>query len=299
MDYSYFTPVPQPFQFLGLPPTPAHSQTPQVDDCIIESPPNTYDPAVFLPFEPPFRFDPNAPNPPPLSPTKAEANTALEHTTGMDGGGPALDIDNDPTSRDSSEEKDNLTPALSRRKAQNRAAQRAFRERKERHVKDLEQKLTSLEHASTTLASDNERLKRELEKIATENEILRATYALPKSHSDPHRTPLVPSATNGPTSYSPTQFYTTMLSDHPSHPSEISHKITVSNTTGERLLAAGATWDLIQAHPSFKAGLVDIGDVSERLKKSFQCDGQGPVFAEGDIRRAVEESVAAGSDELI
>jgi len=90
-----------------------------------------------------------------------------------------------------------------------------------------------------------------------------------------------------------------MLSAHPKNPTEVSHKITVSRTTGERLLAAGATWELIQAHPSFKKGLVDIGDVSERLKKVFQCDGQGPVFAEGDIRRAIEESVATGSDELI
>ena len=100
-------------------------------------------------------------------------------------------------------------------------------------------------------------------------------------------------------SYSPKDFYTNMLSVHPNKPTEISHKITVSRTTGERLLGAGATWDFIQAHPSFKAGLVDIGDVSERLKKVFQCDGQGPVFAEGDIKRAIEDSVAAGSDELI
>ena len=54
-------------------------------------------------------------------------------------------------------------------------SQRAFRERKERHVRELEQKLSDLEKASNSLHEDNERLKRELAKYATENEILRAT----------------------------------------------------------------------------------------------------------------------------
>lgn len=183
-------------------------------------------------------------------------------------------------------------------------------------MKDLEQKLTSLEQTSSTLASDNERLKRELEKVATENEILRATTAVPSyaSNTHPHsndystslsstqdgKAHIHPDTVNGPSFSSSAEFYTTMLAAHPGvSGGYISHKITVSHTTGERLLAAGATWDMILAHPSFKAGLVDIGDVAERLKKVFQCDGQGPVFAEGDIRKAVEESVAAGSDELI
>jgi hypothetical protein len=56
---------------------------------------------------------------------------------------------------------------------------------------------------------------------------------------------------------------------------------------------------MIQSHDLFKRGLVDVGDVCERLKRVAKCDGQGPVFEEGDVRRAIEESVAGGSDELI
>jgi AP-1-like factor len=179
--------------------------------------------------------------------------------------------------------------------------QRAFRERKERHVKDLEQKLTTLEQTSTSLHADNERLKRELAKIATENEILRATsgshtngHLNGHGHSPSHHSPIT---TTGPLSFSPTDFYSSVL--HPHHSKTPSHRITVSETTGERLLAAGATWDLIQSHELFKRGLVDVGDVCERLKRVAKCDGQGPVFEEGDVRRAIEESVAGGSDELI
>ena len=75
--------------------------------------------------------------------------------------------------------------------------------------------------------------------------------------------------------------------------------MTTCGETGERLLDAGATWDLIQGHELFQRGMVDIGFVSERLKGSAQCDGQGPAFREGAVRRAIEESAANGNDELI
>lgn len=80
---------------------------------------------------------------------------------------------------------------------------------------------------------------------------------------------------------------------------EPTHRITVNEATGERFLDAGATWDMIQSHPLSKKSMVDIADVCERLKGYAQCDGQGPVFEEGRIRQVIEESSAAGYDELI
>lgn len=232
-------------------------------------------------------------------------------------------------------------------------------------MKDLEQKLNNLEEASSSLHDENERLKRELAKIATENEILRATSAM-NGHDNgmAHEEEL----TTAPLRFSPTDFVTTVVeahrqaqvdherqeksgekhqnvnssqippaqsprnfqnhrsqpphhleatrshstsrhhqpfttdTDHSAQPNQINHyahRVTFSPTTGEKLLNAGATWDLIQEHELFTRGLVDVGDVSERLKKVAQCDGQGPVFAEGEVRRIIEESVAGGRDELI
>lgn len=304
MDYSYFSAAPQPYQLFGLPPTPATTHTPQPEDYGNGSPSDQY--AQFHTFDPSFRFDHSALVEPPQSPTQSlQRNSSISvngtETNGNAVNGMSLDNGEDQGRRSSSEEKESLTPAQSRRKAQNRAAQRAFRERKERHVKDLEQKLTTLEQTSTSLHADNERLKRELAKIATENEILRATsgshtngHLNGHGHSPSHHSPIT---TTGPLSFSPTDFYSSVL--HPHHSKTPSHRITVSETTGERLLAAGATWDLIQSHELFKRGLVDVGDVCERLKRVAKCDGQGPVFEEGDVRRAIEESVAGGSDELI
>lgn len=173
------------------------------------------------------------------------------------------------------------------------SSQRAFRERKERHVKDLEAKLASLEAAQSQTASENEKLRREMQKMSTENEILRATSS---AHAQ-HNGSLSPVAgiTTGPMQYNPSEFYDDLLQNHANKTP--SHRIVESG--GERLLAAGSTWDYIINHDLFKKGLVDVADVSERLKCQAKCDGQGPVFEERAVLKAIMDSVASGSDELL
>ncbi|KAI4742274.1 hypothetical protein E4T50_07335 [Aureobasidium sp. EXF-12298] len=83
-----------------------------------------------------------------------------------------------------SEEKEPLTPAQRRRKAQNRAAQRAFRDRKRQRVQELEAQLSVMEVRTNSLESDNERLKHELLVTREENEALRgATRTQPPSNT--------------------------------------------------------------------------------------------------------------------
>jgi AP-1-like factor len=55
-----------------------------------------------------------------------------------------------------------------KRKAQNRAAQRAFRERKEKHLKDLENKVQELEKLSEAANNENETLRAKVEKMTVE-----------------------------------------------------------------------------------------------------------------------------------
>ena len=172
--------------------------------------------------------------------------------------------------------------------------QRAFRERKERHVKDLENRLQQLEHAQQQAVSENEKLKRDLQKMSTENEILRATSLAGGNAGSPGAN--AAPTTTGPMSYNPTDFYSNVLQNHANKTP--SHRV-VTSDDGERLLAAGATWDLIINHELFKRGLVDIADVSDRLKSQAKCDGQGPVFEERAILEAIDQSVASGTDELL
>lgn len=68
------------------------------------------------------------------------------------------------------------------------------------------------------------------------------------------------------------------------------HRITISPSTGQRLLSAGAVWEYIQASELFQDGLVEIEDVSRRLQGKAECDGSGPAFEEIVIQKALEES---------
>lgn len=72
-----------------------------------------------------------------------------------------------------------------------------------------------------------------------------------------------------------------------------------STNTWSRRLDAGATWDLLQNHPLFLSGAVDVGEVCEKLKKLARCDGSGPVFDEAQVRRIIEDVAKTTSDELI
>ncbi|RMJ27417.1 B-zip transcription factor [Aspergillus sp. HF37] len=304
MDYSYYSSShPRPFSPYGLHslPTPDHSQTPRnggLEDAF--SALNNYNSNNFGPS---LRFDPASFVPPPHSPPRSISSNGPANNPadpipadGAVDGQPAVE---QIPGRSSSEEKDGVFLPKSRRKEQNRAAQRAFRERKERRVRDLEEKVSGLENASITLQAENERLRHELAKSATENEVLRATSSplrrrTPSSSSrHRRRSEELEPATATPMA---TSFFSRLI---PEGEPARRHRVAVSGTTGERLLDAGSTWDLIQGHELFERGAVDIADVCVRLKRNTQCDGQGPAFKEGDVRRAIEECAARGSGGMV
>ncbi|KAI1121266.1 PAP1-domain-containing protein [Nemania abortiva] len=71
----------------------------------------------------------------------------------------------------------------SKRKAQNRAAQRAFRERKEKHLKDLETKVEELEKASNATNDENTQLRSQIEKLTVELEQYKKKLSVVTSRS--------------------------------------------------------------------------------------------------------------------
>jgi AP-1-like factor len=95
--------------------------------------------------------------------------------------------------------------------------------------------------------------------------------------------------------YSPTDFYTKVLNEHENKTP--SHRI-VTIMSGERLLAVGAAWGYIIKHPPYVSSLVDVGEVSDRLKRVAKLDGQGTVFEEKDIIDAIVKSVSSRADLL-
>jgi len=292
MDYPYFTTAaPQAYPFVGLPPTPSDH-----DFSSNPSPPDANYDFQFESYNQHFTQNTqNALHKPPQTPHPQHDGHKPSFSSSRNGHGLDQDLvintNTNPINQagSNSDDDENTLPAVSRRKAQNRAAQRAFRERRERHVKDLEAQNANLEKNSASVAQENERLKLQLQKATTENEILKITSANPRERSEP-----LP--THGPMRFSPTDFYTEVLHAHENKTP--SHRI-VTSESGQKLYAAGATWDYIINNQLFKRGLVDIGDVSDRLKRVAKCDGQGPVFEEREILSAIEKSVASGNDELL
>jgi AP-1-like factor len=72
---------------------------------------------------------------------------------------------------------------LLKRKEQNRAAQRAFRERKEKHVKDLEDQVAALEAKNEATEAENTNLRDLLSRLQEENLALKEaqfTFSVPK-----------------------------------------------------------------------------------------------------------------------
>ena len=73
----------------------------------------------------------------------------------------------------------------------------------------------------------------------------------------------------------------------------------LGSRTESHLLSASATWDLLQSHPLYLSGAVDIGEVCERLKKMARCEGTGPLFEEEEVRKIIEEVGRSSDDESI
>ena len=105
--------------------------------------------------------------------------------------------------------------------------------------------MASLGEQSRTLHDENERLRRELTRFATENEILRAL----QSPSTPEQ--------------SSVQKPTTELAAI--YPRDIEDE-----DASEALLTAAATCDYIQGHDLYRRGLLDIDNVAEIFEELCQ-----------------------------
>ncbi|KAF8139783.1 hypothetical protein EV363DRAFT_1497757 [Boletus edulis] len=95
---------------------------------------------------------------------------------------------------------------LLKRKEQNRAAQRAFRERKEKHVKDLEDQVAALEEKNEAAEAENSNLRDLLSRLQEENQALKQaqfTFSVPKP------APMTAPAPNSTAQPSPFSFFGT------------------------------------------------------------------------------------------
>lgn len=178
-------------------------------------------------------------------------------------------------------------------------SQRAFRERKERHVRELEIQLNSMTAKSSSLQTDVNRLRTALQRAQTENKILRASAACVETSAPPSRRTSVDNtaplmfgqSTRGDGQYSCPSLSTRESSGTTTTTSSGSNADSSWAGPIHRYLEPDAAWDLLQSHPLFKQGLIDVGKVCERLKWLARCEASsGPVFDEVEVMQIIEEA---------
>ncbi|KAI5967957.1 FCR3 [Candida margitis] len=172
-----------------------------------------------------------------------------------------------------------------KRKAQNRAAQRAFRERKETKLKELEAKLLQSEEERQKLVEQLEAIRKQNLSICTENEILRTNEGsltankttVDKFHFPQTQDDFIDEITRG--------------TNHQVKKDTI-NKV-YNNPEGDKLLALGAVWDYLQIkveEANLDLSTIDFNEVMDRLKGNEKCHGYGPAYPLSLVQQAVEAS---------
>ncbi|KAI5957791.1 FCR3 [Candida theae] len=172
-----------------------------------------------------------------------------------------------------------------KRKAQNRAAQRAFRERKETKLKELEAKLLQSEEERQKLMEQLDIIRKQNLSISTENEILRTNEGsaigsrvpIDKFHFPQSQDDFINEITRG--------------TNHQVKRESI-NKV-YDNSQGEKLLALGAVWDYLQIkaeEANLDLTTIDFTEVMDKLKGNERCHGFGPAYPLSLVQQAVESS---------
>ncbi|CUM46336.1 uncharacterized protein AC631_05827 [Debaryomyces fabryi] len=161
-----------------------------------------------------------------------------------------------------------------KRKAQNRAAQRAFRERKETKLKELECKLAESEAEKRRLLSQLDLMKQQNVSILTENEFLKN-----KSSSDQNLSNKAED-TNVIFPKNQKEFIYGLAGTHEVNTDTINKVYDNPERPGTKLLAVGAVWDYLQlkSQENEKYENLDILEIMSCLKGNERCHGYGPAY---------------------
>lgn len=173
-----------------------------------------------------------------------------------------------------------------KRKAQNRAAQRAFRERKETKLKELECKLAESEEEKRRLLSQLNLAKQQNFSILTENEYLKNRSSSEQNlvnKSDDTMNVILPKNQR--------DFIYGLAGNHQVNNDTINKVYENPEVPGKKLLAVGAVWDYLQlkSQESEKYENLDILEIMGCLKGNERCHGYGPAYPLELVEQVVDE----------
>ncbi|KAI9335813.1 transcription factor PAP1-domain-containing protein, partial [Pilaira anomala] len=209
-----------------------------------------------------------------------------------------------------------------RRKEQNRAAQRAFRERKERYVKELEDKIKEIETAHkievTQLRQEIEELKSKNEQQQQQQQQQVATVVSPTVTEacirDKDGVSFCERLKEEVCSNAFDQLLTEPLFDSHGFLNETlaSHPVPIVTSEKSRfekfneleqflnnntvplqepgtvdLISCSTVWSRMESHPLFEK--FDLDELCNELKKKAKCSKTGPVFEEYEVQGVLDK----------
>ncbi|KID86006.1 bZIP transcription factor, bZIP-1 [Metarhizium guizhouense ARSEF 977] len=167
-----------------------------------------------------------------------------------------------------------------KRREQNRVAQRAFRQRKEQHLKDLEDKVAVLEATRDRINAENARLQEDLERATIEHSLLQNLTTSSSGFDCADRS-------DGLSISAPGREW---LASPPQTSSSEPHSLAASRPRycGHEL-NAGQIWEFIIGHRLFQEGLADVDTIARELRRFFPGDGMGGI-TEDILTHCIHES---------
>lgn len=196
------------------------------------------------------------------------SNEGLDVSPTLHSSGPEESLKNS-SNYDQDQDQDDLD-AKERKRAQNRAAQKAFRERREAKLKELQQKLNESEEGRKALAEEIRSLKQlqfKQQKIGEEDGLYadsKHTYSFP----------------------SPNEFYDTLIESKQTHGEFQSHQERYLDQNGTENLPIAAAWEYL--HSLLSQRDFDIYAVMQSLKGREVCHGRGAAYPKSLIDQVVE-----------
>lgn len=194
-----------------------------------------------------------------------------------------------------------------RRKAQNRAAQRAFRERKDTKIRELADKLDAAEQQRQRLERELEQMKQHNAMLDVENQmLLEAQQAQGAANSISNTPPSTLSPSFGVSAPAKTDFIISTLgpqemSVHGITPEQIQSQASKPGPSyvrdDEKLLTISAVWDYIMEFTNLNEDIhIDISRVMDRLRGNEVCHGFGPAYPLRLINEILMESIGVTGD---
>lgn len=173
-------------------------------------------------------------------------------------------------------------------------SQRAFRQRKEQHVKDLQGKVAVLEASQAKMEAENERLRAIMDRATVENNLL-------KSLGSPNSPPQYgrysdssPTSSQCESESSGSELHTRAVLMGFKEPCQIEcgDRVGQSSSRRNNFQQKGIElWEFIISHRLVEEGLADVSSVAQHLQQLLRLQGNDSDITEAVLTEIIERSV--------